>query len=214
MKFSKTYWDLNYSEPQSMDGIGNAKEHCRYIKSSFKLEEIDISSIIDFGFGYGYLFLELLKTFIPFKAYGMEPSEYAYRKAMRKKFHIVESMELELSSETIEEWAKKMGKNDHVYDLGVCTSVFQYLSQKELEFVVPIMARHCKYLYLTVPTDIELKRQREEIEFDDQYALRRTQKFYLNILSPHFAFVGNKVLESKYHFNKENSFFTDLLFRF
>jgi len=48
-KFDKTYWDKNYSEPMSMDGIGNAKDHVRYLKAFLEVEHVDVSSIIDLG---------------------------------------------------------------------------------------------------------------------------------------------------------------------
>ena len=56
MGFDRKYWEENYSQPFTMDGIGNAKEHAKYLKAFFELEQVDISSIADFGFGYGYLF--------------------------------------------------------------------------------------------------------------------------------------------------------------
>ena len=58
--FDKTYWDKNYSDPMSMDGIGNAKEHTKYLKSFFDIEQVHITTMIDLGFGYGHLFREML----------------------------------------------------------------------------------------------------------------------------------------------------------
>lgn len=78
--FDKTYWDKNYSDPMSMDGIGNAKEHAQYLKAYLTIEHVDISTIVDLGCGYGHLFREMLKTFIPHTARGIEPSEYAFKK--------------------------------------------------------------------------------------------------------------------------------------
>jgi len=48
--FDKKYWDQNYSDPMSMDGIGNAKDHVNYLKAFLKIEHVDISSIIDHRF--------------------------------------------------------------------------------------------------------------------------------------------------------------------
>jgi hypothetical protein len=213
MSFDKTYWEANYSEPETMDGIGNAKEHVRYLKSLFELEKIDISSIIDLGFGYGHLFKSMMKAFVPYKACGIEPSEYAYKRALRKKLKPVESTKLKLYNESILDWCKRSDKKES-YDLGICTSVLQYLNEKELEEVLPIMSKRIKYLYLTVPTDKELERQVDELEFNDKYAKSRSRDFYHKIISRHFTVVSNRLLESKHHFSEDDSFFTDLFYRF
>lgn len=211
--FDKAYWDANYSEPMTMDCIGNAKQHVRYLQSLLSLELIDVSSIVDFGFGYGYLFQAMMKAFIPYRACGIEPSLFAFEKASKRKLSPVESTKLTLYNESIEKWCERADHSKNRFDLGICTSVLQYLSADEIKKIVPVMAKRVKYLYLTVPTDKELKRQREELLFDDKYALRRSKKFYYNLLSPHFTIVSNKVWESKSYFNEETTFFTDLLYR-
>ena len=61
--FPDQYWHENYSDPSDMDGIGNAKEHALYLKYLMGIEYIDVSSIIDFGFGLGPLFKEMLSVF-------------------------------------------------------------------------------------------------------------------------------------------------------
>lgn len=214
MSFTKEYWDKNYYDPKSMDGIGNAKSHAKYLKSFLELEQVDISSIIDFGFGYGYLFQEMMKAFLPYKAYELEPSEYAFKKASKRKLKPVESTELELKCETIQKWCERKDGPKSRFDLGLCNSVLQYIPDNELPFILETIARRVKYLYLSVPTDIELKRQREEVDFHDSYALKRSYDFYYRILSKNFTFISSKFLESKYYFNKETTLFTDLLFRF
>jgi len=211
--FSKDYWNSNYSEPETMDCIGNAKEHVQYIYSFFDLEKVDVSSIVDLGFGYGYLFQKLMKKFIPYKAMGIEPSEYAFNKARSRKLKPVASTDLKILNESIEKWCQRKDSKKLRFDLGLCTSVFQYLDHETLELCLPIMARRIKYLYLTVPTDIELDRQIEELEFDDQYALRRTRKYYREILSPHFTLISSKIWESKFYFDEETTNFTDLIYR-
>ena len=75
------------------------------------------------------------------------------------------------------------------------------------------MSQRVKYLYLTVPTDVELERQIEELDFHDQYALKRNSKFYREILSPHFTMISSKIWESKFYFNERTTHFTDLLYR-
>lgn len=211
--FTKEYWDQNYSQPSTMDCIGNAKEHANYIHAFFTLELIDISSIIDFGAGYGHLFQKCLKKFIPYKACAIEPSDYAFLKLKKKKLKPVDSTNLSLFNESLQEWVIRKESNKVRFDLGICTSVFQYLTKEELELVIPIMATRVKYLYLTVPTDKELDRQIDDLDFHDQYALRRSRKFYQNLLSKHFTNISSKIWESKKYFDEETTLFTDLLYR-
>jgi SAM-dependent methyltransferase len=212
--FSEQYWKTNYSEPATMDGIGNAKEHCRYLKALLALDHIDISSIIDFGCGTGHLFKEMLKTFIPYKAMALEPSPSAYQKLKQKNLIPVESTNLQIHQVDISNWCHQKRFNKKRFDLGLCTSVLQYMTKKEIEECLPIMAQRVKYLYLTVPTDIELIKQVEELDFKDPYAKSRTRAWYQKVLSRSFTFIGARVYESKYHFNEQNSHFSDQLFRY
>ena len=211
--FDKKYWQENYSQPNTMDGIGNAHEHVNYHYHFFKLEKVDVSSIIDFGFGYGYLFQKMMKKFIPYKACGIEPSKFAFDKARSRKLQPVESTELKLYNESLEKWCERKSQGRNRFDLGICTSVMQYLDEKTLKKCIPVMSQRVKYLYLTVPTDIELERQVEELQFDDKYALKRNSKFYKEILTPHFTMISSKILESKFYFDERTTHFTDLLYR-
>ncbi len=212
--FSNRYWEVNYSESQEMDGIGNALEHAEYLKHLFGLEFIDISSVLDLGAGLGHLFEAVLKTFIPYKAMAIEPSDFAFEALSKRKLKPAESTRLELHQMDILSWANKGGKFNKHFDLTLCTSVLQYLTDDEIDQFLPILAERTKYLYLTVPTDVELARQREDLDFDDQYAISRTRAFYQKKLKPHFTFVGHRLLESKVHFDERTTFFTDLLYRF
>jgi SAM-dependent methyltransferase len=212
-KFDKSYWDKNYSEPMSMDGIGNARDHVRYLKSYLALEHVDVSSIVDLGFGYGHLFREMLKAFIPHTAVGIEPSPYAFKKARLDKLRPASTTDLKLFEEDLLTWCRSKRK-ELVFDLGLCTSVFQYLEDRELKEIIPVLARRIKYLYLTVPTDRELSRQVSELDFKDEYAIHRSRHKYQKLLRPYFTFVSARVLESKHHFDEESTPFTDLLYRF
>lgn len=211
--FEAEYWKKNYSEPQSMDCIGNAKQHAQYLKSFFELELIDVSSVIDLGFGYGYLFQKILKTFLPYRARGIEPSKYAFSKATARKLKPVESTKLRLDNISLMEWIEEDDSNKNHFDLGVCTSVFQYLTDKELKAIIPVMAKRMKFLYLTVPTDIELERQVEDLNFKDEYAIHRTRQFYRKLLAPYFTNISSKLWESKIHFDERTTLFTDLIYR-
>ncbi len=213
MPFDKTYWDKNYSDPMSMDGIGNAKDHARYLQSYLAIEHVDVSTIVDLGFGYGHLFREMLRTFKPHTAVGIEPSPYAFKKAKPEKLRPVPSTELRLYEEDLLTWSRT-NRRGNKFDLGICTSVFQYLSDRDLKEIIPVLAHRIKFLYLTVPTDVELGRQVSELEFRDEYAIHRSREKYQRLLRPHFTFVSARVLESKHHFSEETTPFTDLLYRF
>jgi hypothetical protein len=213
--FSEDYWQENYADASEMDGIANAAHHAAHLQHLFALELVDISSVIDFGFGLGHLFEEMLKAFVPYRAHGIEPSRWVFDQVKARGIQPVESTKLKLECIDLVTWAQKITPQARHFDLGLCTSVFQYLSDEELEIVLPVMARQVKYLYFSVPTDKELKRQREELEFNDRYAVRRSRSAYLSFLRPHFTIVSSRLLESRVHFpTPEDSFFTDYLFRF
>lgn len=212
--FDKEYWDVNYKDADEMDNIVNAKEHADYLKAILKLEYVDVSSVVDLGFGLGVLFKEVLKSFQPYRAHGIEPSLHPFELMSKKKLTSIESTKLSLENIDLVTWAKKENKREKTYDLGLCTSVLQYLSDEEVEFVLPIMAKRIRYLYFSVPTNLELKRQVEDLEFKDEYAIHRTREKYLKMIRPHFTFVSSRLLESKIHFNDDTTNFTDLLFRF
>jgi SAM-dependent methyltransferase len=211
-KFDKTYWDTNYSDPMSMDGIGNAKDHVKYLESFLAVEHVDVSTVVDLGFGYGHLFREMLKAFKPYRAVGIEPSPYAFKKAKIDKLRPVPSTDLEILPEDLVTWCRTTRKKN-TFDLGICTSVFQYISDKDLKEVLPILAKRIRYLYLTVPTDIELGRQVSELEFKDEYAIHRSREKYQKLLKPYFTVVSARVLESKHFFNEDTTHFSDLLYR-
>lgn len=211
--FEKEYWKKNYSQPQTMDGVGNAKDHADYLKAFMNLEMVDVSSVIDLGFGYGYLFQKVLKAFLPYKACGVEPSNFAFNKARQRKLKPVESTDLKLYNESIQSWCLRSDSKHTRFDLALCNSVFQYITSEDLKEIIPVLSRRVKYLYLSVPTDIELDRQIEELEFHDTYAIRRNRKFYREILSKNFTNISSKLWESKYYFDEKTSLFTDLLYR-
>lgn len=222
--FSDEYWKENYSSPLEMDNVGNRKLHINYIKSFLALEYTDISSIADYGFGLGYLFLEAIKTFKPYRAYGLEPSETAFIKGEKRLINFqtnkLPSMKLKLEKIDLLDWAQRYREErpkytkHKAYDLGFCTSVFQYLSDDEILLVSEELAHANKIIYFSVPTDNELKKQREEVEFTDRFAIRRSREKYIELMSKHFTFVGNRFLESKIHYNEETTPFSELLFRF
>ncbi len=204
--FSPTYWQENYQDLKTIDGIGNVKDHSQYLEAFFNLEGFEINSIIDLGFGLGYLMKELKRTFKPRHLTGIEPSEFAFKK--------MKCPGAQLLAMDLVTWAQTPMKGKQIYDLAVLNSVLQYLSDKELKLVLPILARRARYLYLTVPTDIEYRRQQSELDFKDSWARVRTRKHYQRLLRPHFTFVSCRILESRHFYDDSTTPFQDLLFRF
>ena len=84
-----------------------------------------------------------------------------------------------MESKDLVSWcnAKQEGRfHKPMFDLGICFSVMQYLGDEDLIFVSETLAKACRYLYASMPTSKELKRQREEFDFNDCYAIRRSRK--------------------------------------
>ena len=213
--FHPIYWEKNYADPASIDGVGNVREHANYLKYLFELDFFEVESICDFGFGMGLLFREMPATFLPKRAYGIEPSIYMFDIVNSKiKLRVTENINLKIESIDLLTWAKKRAKSQKVFDLGICTSVFQYLSDDEINAVLPMMAKKVKFLYFSAPTNRELDKQIKDLEFFDEYALRRSKTRYHKLLKKHFTFVSGRLLESKVHFDETNSPFTEFIFRF
>jgi trans-aconitate methyltransferase len=208
MSFSEDYWKKNYSEPESMDGIVNAKEHANYISSLFRLHEVQIKSMIDLGFGLGHLMREFSQKLNVQKVVGIEPSEFAFNKVKKKAF--IEKKSIKIYQDDIINWLEKDSRK---YDLGICNSVLQYISDEEIPLVLQKLSEKVRYIYFTVPTDKELNLQEKEHSFIDEYALKRSVEFYRTQIQPHFSIVSSRLLESRHFFNDDNTVFNDLFYR-
>lgn len=213
--FEENYWHKNYSEPETMDGVMNASTHANYAKCLFDLEGVRILSIMDIGFGLGALLQEFGKTFKPKSLQGIDPSRLVYEKALERKvvWEKKTGCEIRLRHCDFKTWVLS-SKREKPFDLGIFSSVLQYLPSEGLEKQIKDLSRKVKYLYLTVPTDKELRYQREELDFHDEYAVARSRTFYLKLLGAHFTFVSSRLLESKYYFDCDSTPFQELLFRF
>ncbi len=212
--FKTSYWKKYYGEPQIMDCVYNAKEHAHYLQHLFALETVNIGTMIDFGYGLGHLLEEMINVFMPYQVEGIEPSAHTYALLDAAQLQRVPSMEVSLFPIDLLTWCLDESRDDVVFDLGICTSVFQYLSDEEINLCVPIMAKRVKYLYFTIPIDTELDYQANEMNFDDVFAIPRSREAYHELLSPGFTIVSTRVLESKIHFDEENTCFNELMFRF
>lgn len=214
--FEKKYWDINYNEPDTMDGIFNAKDHARYLHAFFSIYLVDINSIIDFGAGPGKLMQQVCKAFLPYRAELIEPSTYAFNKLKHTFKSPAESMRLRFLQTDLKTWAgvNKNKSKAKVFDLGLCNSVLQYIPDQELPLIMSAISKNVKYLYLSVPTDLEAKRMKEETDFVDPYAIHRSSQFYRDQVNPYFTIVGKGILESKAFFNQHTTLLSELLYRF
>lgn len=212
--FRSSYWEKYYGDPDIMDCIYNAREHANYLEALFSLEAIHIGSLIDFGYGLGHLLGAMIDAFMPHTVEGIEPSSHAYNRVDAASLQRVPSMEVSLHATDLLSWCLDSSREEVEFDLGICTSVLQYLSDEEIRTCVPILARRVKYLYFTIPIDIELEYQTHQMNFDDVYAIYRTKEAYHELLSPGFTVVSTRVLESKVFFNEDNTYFNELMFRF
>ena len=75
------------------------------------------------------------------------------------------------------------------------------------------MSRLTRYLDLTVPTDVELDKQINELKFYDEYAIRRSKEFYFDLINSHFTLISSRLWESKLHFDDASTQISDLLYR-
>ncbi len=203
--FEKDYWQTNYSDLSTIDGIGNVKDHSRYVASYFNLEGFEVESLIDLGFGMGKLLKEFNRVLKPRRVAGIEPSEYVFNKMKMPKAQLRQMDLMTWAQDPKEKW---------IYDLAILNSVLQYIPNRDLKIILPTLARRTRFLYLTVPTEIEYERQKTELSFKDDWAIVRSQKEYLKLLSPHFTFISSRMLESKFFYSAHNTPFQDLLFRF
>lgn len=210
--FNSYYWDTIYAQPQTMDGIVNATLHADYLQSVFALDGVKVQSILDVGYGLGHLFNAVLARFKPRKAVGIEPSAHAFEQA-RKIIRKPPGCRLKLLAMGLEEWCAQPRRPAR-FDLTLCTSVIQYLDDRALKLVLPVLARRTRHVYLTVPTDVEAVRMAADYDFEDGFATQRTRQEYLSLLAPHFTVIGNRLLESKYHYDETTTPFSELLFRF
>lgn len=215
--FDEKYWKENYSEPEEMDGLANATEHLQYLYCLFELENIEVKKIADFGFGLGKMLEEACRIFVPTKVFALEPSKFAFDQVRSAEWTKTWQDELTWSQKDLVSWCLAQQKkkfNKPKFDLGICFSVMQYIPDEELVIVSEVLAKACRYLYASMPTKTELKRQRAEFDFNDRYAIRRSRKKYLEILGKDWTIVGSRLLESKHHETFESSPFSDYLFRF
>lgn len=209
-KFNQKYWDSMYAEDDEsiIDGIDNAKEHARYLKSILDLSEVFVESIGDFGFGKGILLREVVKKFKPKQIIAIDPSREANDKLKKQLW--IQKYSCNIEQTTLENF--KESKIKKPLDLGICNSIFQYISNNDVTPAFEKLAQLCKYVYFSVPTKVDYEYMKNELDFIDPYAYVRNKKFYTKAISPYFTIVSHNLLESKIH-TKESGFLYEF-FRF
>ncbi|MEM7182384.1 MAG: class I SAM-dependent methyltransferase [Spirochaetota bacterium] len=209
LPFEKDYWNLLYGDTFTIDGIYNAKEHIAYLSSLFRLMNVHVSSLGDFGFGKGILLQEACRVFQPRKVIAVDPSETMVTQILQRKW--LKKFEIAIFHGTIETYLVSH-KIKKPFDLCFCNSVFQYI-KKDIPQLLEKIAHCVRYLYFSVPTTDDYARMQKKLGFSDPYAYARSRNYYIKALKPHFSFVSYNLLESKYN-KKSNYAFTDELFRF
>mmetsp|Transcript_15724 Transcript_15724/g.24923 ORF Transcript_15724/g.24923 Transcript_15724/m.24923 type:complete len:582 (+) Transcript_15724:35-1780(+) len=93
-------------------------------------------------------------------------------------------------------------KFDGSYQLGLCVSVLQYLSDLHVERVLKYLSRQCDFLYFDVVTHEEYTIMADGgSTFVDKYAIfSRSKQWYLSIITKYWRILSNNILESKWFY--------------
>ena len=148
----RKYWKSLYNEPEFMDGIFNAKQHCLYMRGLFELELIHINRIVEFGCGYGHILKNLISTFHPTTIEVVEPSRSAIELA-KKRIKKTNTSKIKFHQSTIQNWCKKQSTSKKIYDLAVCNSVFQYIPSNQLPRVISLLSKKFRYSSAVIKLD-------------------------------------------------------------
>ena len=187
--FGDDFWRANYGEPDQMDGVVNADAHAAYVKSAFDVALQPVRSIADLGFGLGHVFERVLRVLRPYKAYGLEPSTPAYE-AVRFRLVPPEGTKLVLEQVDLRSWCRRPDHPKLRFDLGLCTSVLQYLPDREAARAITALAQLSRgLLYFSVLTAGDWKHNADTSRTDRGVHLR-TADWYRRRLRRHFRHLG------------------------
>lgn len=199
-QFEAKYWKELYGNGLDVDGSFNAKEHSDYLYNLFRLMGIEVSSLVDFGFGQGKLLKTFALKFKPQTILAMDISDTMIDKLTKEKwyksfadFRIKKVNLLDLSPE----FPKKVS-NLTFFELGILNSVLQYIPVPAIPALLESIARNCRYLYITVPTKEDYMVMKKEFDFSDPYANKLAKKKLRTLLSRDFEFVSFNLLQSKW----------------
>ena len=205
LPFDKKYWSEIYGDGHDVDGTFNARQHAAYIRSLFRLMDINVHSLGDFGFGKGQLLKAIANALEPDRIIAIDPSEEMVNGLRDAAW--IKNYEIAISHSSLENIQLRYLRKEPL-DLLILNSVLQYVAMPG-----PIMeklAKITRYIYFSVPTANDYKRMKKELGFEDPYAYKRTRGFYRKIISPGFRFVSWNLVESR-HFQES---FEDEIFIF
>jgi len=65
LALDENYWQVNYDEPETMDGVANAREHSQYAYYFFKIDQChdEIKTLLDVGCGPGHMLVNFAEQF-------------------------------------------------------------------------------------------------------------------------------------------------------
>lgn len=207
MSLEKKYFEQIYSKDSLIDGDYNAKGHAKYLYQLLSLLEVEVSSLVDFGFGKANLLYECLKLFKPAKVEALDSSKYIYDQVSKKSW--IKEWGVGLHNTEIQNYKPPQ----KAFDLALCNSVLQYVPDHLLEECVERMSYCTRYLYLHVPTREDYSRLRKDVDFVDTWAIARGDQLYRDLLSKYFVKVSWGLMESKNNVEKDCSAFFDSLYR-
>jgi hypothetical protein len=59
-----------------------------------------------------------------------------------------------------------------------------------MDFILSVMAKRCRFLYFSVPIDVEYDRMKLDFNFEDPYAHKRSREYYREKLKKYFYVCG------------------------
>jgi len=193
LPFDQKYWKEIYGDGHDVDGTFNAREHAAYIKSLFRLMDINVHSLGDFGFGKGKLLKAFAEALDPDRIIAIDPSEEMVGGLLKASW--IKNYEIAISHSSLEKIRLRYLEKEPL-DLLILNSVLQYVSTPGP--VMDRLAKIARYVYFSVPTAGDYKRMKKELGFEDPYAFKRSKGFYRKIISPGFRHVSWNLLESRF----------------
>lgn len=211
LPFDNNYWKTMYADDDEsvIDGLYNAKEHAEYIKSIFRLQDTEVHSLGDFGFGLGALLQETSLALNVSRIVALDISIDCVNRLMKQSWH--SKKDIAILNASIEDYESPYLEK-HPLDLIIFNSVMQYIPDRSVKSVFKKLSKYCKYLYFCAPTDKDYDLMKEVMDFTDPYAYSRPLSFYRKSWKQYFTAVGLNLLESRS--NVKDSPFVFELYRY
>lgn len=205
--FENHYWKVIYGSGLDVDGSFNSKEHAKYLHSLFSLMGITVGRMADLGFGKGQLLRSMDHVFRPKEIWALDISRMRVNSLQKSKWFRDRNYVSVEEGDLVRCPNKALGKK--VYDLVILNSVLQYLPQNEIPTVLAWLASHSRFVYITVPTNMDYMAMKKEFDFDDPYANSYSKESLRAWIGKDFEIVSFNLLQSK----KFDPVFREELFR-